>query len=98
MQVKHGWLNMDKITQESFKLFALRSTMFLSFVMYFLFILAFLSPIKQTCIDINQYGEANVEFILLLIVMPFSVIGTLWIHRDIQTKIKHLKNQSEETR
>lgn len=88
---------MEKITQETIKLFALRISMFLSLFMYFLFLLAFVSPIKQSYIDINHYGEANVEFILFLIVMPFTIIGTLWIHRDLKSKIQHLEKQSEET-
>ena len=46
----------------------------ITLLMAFTFLAAYLSPTKQITLDINAYGEANLEFIMFLIILPLATI------------------------
>ena len=39
------------------------------------FMIAFFHPSKRVILDINYFGEANVEFIMFVILIPVILIG-----------------------
>jgi hypothetical protein len=50
--------------------------------MYITFLLAFFSPSKIVRVSIDAYGEANIEFIVLLPTMLICVIGLILLLRE----------------
>jgi hypothetical protein len=48
-------------------------------VMYFLFMAAYASNDKSTCININNYGEANFEVIMIHFQVILSILGAFCI-------------------
>jgi hypothetical protein len=53
-------------------------------VMYFIFMSAYATESKSTCININNYKEANFEVIMIQFQLILSIIGTacLILFRD----------------
>lgn len=43
------------------------------FVMVYLFLNAYLNPLKMHGIKINSFGEANIELVLLLVSVPVAI-------------------------
>ena len=48
-------------------------------VLYFIFMAAYVNSNKSTCIDINNYNEANPEVIIVHLQLILSVLGTIVI-------------------
>lgn len=48
-------------------------------VMYFLFMTAYATENKSTCFNINNYGEATLEFYLIHFQLVAAVLGTACI-------------------
>ncbi|MCK5160785.1 MAG: hypothetical protein KAQ99_04345 [Candidatus Aureabacteria bacterium] len=86
---------MNKIRKEAIKLFAVRASLFLTFFLYLIFLVAFFNPDKSVVAYINYFGEANIEFIILLIIMPVIFVGTIWTQNDIQTRIVQMEKAEE---
>ncbi|MBI3190323.1 hypothetical protein HYZ41_01320 [archaeon] len=55
--------------------------MFLLF--YVTFSVAFYSPAKAVIIDINSYGEAEIEFILLSVLMPLNILSAIVVAKKL---------------
>jgi len=54
----------------------------MSYVVFFLtFIEAYFSPEKMVIVGINKFGEANLEFIFLLITFPFVCFSLYYFLR-----------------
>jgi len=43
------------------------------------FMHAYLSPGKQTMVTLNTMGEADIEFVLILISVPCMIYGLYWL-------------------
>ena len=69
-----------KNTAVIFGIFSMLS-MFLLF--YLVFVVAYYSPAKTLIIDINSYGEADVEMILLTALIPFNMLAAFVAARNI---------------
>lgn len=67
-------------------------------VMYFIFMAAYMSPNKSTCIDIDNYGEATIEVIMIHLQMILSIIGTSLIillrHRPPKNENKNITRRN----
>jgi hypothetical protein len=48
-------------------------------VMYFIFMTAYATDSKSTCININNYNEANFEILMIHAQLILSLIGTMCI-------------------
>lgn len=53
---------------------------------YTFFMFTYLSESKQGILWINKYGEANIEFVLLLLLLPFVTYTLYW-------GLKNFKNE-----
>jgi hypothetical protein len=71
----------------SFKVFMMQIGIWwsvgLSVLFYWVFLMAYFNPTKKVIMDINAIGEAHVEMVLLLIVMPIIVASAVYAHKRI---------------
>ncbi|HLD48816.1 MAG TPA: hypothetical protein VJB11_00465 [archaeon] len=56
-----------------FKLIGLSFVIGITFLMTFTFVFAFFSPDKMIILNIDRYGEANLEMIILVLLFPMAV-------------------------
>ena len=68
-------------------------------VLYITFMTAYWSPAKAVRIDINSYGEADVELILLTALLPINLVATYMATRritddSIETRILNEKKRA----
>lgn len=68
---------MKTATKETLKFWGVMMSLFFASLYYLHFISAFLHPSKCVLMCINKYGEATLEFLLLLIIIPLTTIGSL---------------------
>jgi len=83
---------MKKQTKNTLKFWGVMMSLFFAWMYYLGFVVAFLHPSKCVFVCINKYGEATLEFFALLIVMPLSTIGSLWMIWELW----HRKENREE--
>jgi hypothetical protein len=55
--------------------FTIYSSMLLWVVFYLTFLKAFCTPSKSVIITINDFGEANLELLILLLILPILAYG-----------------------
>lgn len=55
---------------------------------YLKFIIAYLNPEKYLVTFINRHGEADIELILLLGLIPFIILGSIYILKDNKEPIQ----------
>jgi len=63
-------------------LFGVAGATGLSFFNFVLFLLAYNSPTKSFVVPVNNYGEAGVELIILLITVILIACSSLWIFKQ----------------
>lgn len=69
-------------------LLGLTGGLMLSITLFITFLSAYNSPIKETTITINTFGEANFELVLLIFFLPCIIYSFL-------SEIKHLTKEGE---
>ena len=65
--------------KEHIKIIGLSIMLGCTFVLMLTFFMAFASPDKSILVTINTYGEANLEFIMLLFAIPIILIANYLI-------------------
>lgn len=55
----------------------------LSVVLYITFLTAYYMPSKAVVVTVDSFGEAHIEMILLLIVIPLILLGVLFAYEDL---------------
>jgi hypothetical protein len=58
-------------------LFGIFSMLSMFLLFYLVFTVAYYSPAKKLVIDINSYGEADAEMIMLTALLPLNLIATV---------------------
>lgn len=64
-------------------LFGVAGSAGLSFFNFVLFLLAYSSPTKSFIVPVNEYGEAEVELVLLSITFILILCSSLWVFKRI---------------
>lgn len=80
-------------TKDTLKFWGVMMSLFFAWIYYLAFGLAFLVPSKCSLFCINEYGEATLEFLMLLIVVPLSTIGSLWILWELWHRKENRKEE-----
>ena len=55
-------------------------------LMFITFFLAFFSPVRATMVTVDSFGEANIEFVLLLSGLPCVVYCLYFLMTEEETK------------
>gem|GEM_PF-4531522 len=58
----------------------------MALVTYVTFFTAYTSPTKSARVHINNYGEAEIEMIMLSVLLPLNIISTLVIGKRLSEK------------
>ena len=58
----------------------------LSLVTYITFFTAYSSPAKAARVNINNYGEADIEMLMLSILLPLNIFSTVMISRKLSER------------
>jgi hypothetical protein len=73
---------MDKLHKNLVVFMSLLLSTGLSFVMFFVFLVAFFNGFRVRVL-VNEFGEAHVELVMLLVLMPFICFGTYLSYKNI---------------
>lgn len=68
-------------------LFGYLQSMFLTFLLFYLFFCAYTSDFSQT-ININLYGEAHIEWFIICILSCFILIGFYCYYKNLTFRNK----------
>ena len=60
--------------------------MALSLVTYIIFFSAYFSPTKSAHVQVNNYGEANIELIILSILLPVNLISAIIMGKRLNAR------------
>ncbi len=75
---------MKKRTADQIKFLGVMLMLSVVITFSIIFISAFLSPYKKTIVNINTYGEANLEFFILIFVIFLSIITAYLCYQDLE--------------
>jgi len=77
-------MSKKRIIKEIIKLFGCGFGLLSTIVLYMTFLKAYNSGNSFTLVTINTFNEANIEFILIPILLVFNVLSLLLITKDIE--------------
>jgi len=55
----------------------------LALVTYITFFTAYFSPTKSAHVQVNNYGEANIEMIILSVLLPLNLISMIIVNKRL---------------
>lgn len=84
---------MNIITKEVIKLTVSRITLLMTFFIYLIFFIAYIHPEKLLVVYIDHFGEGDIEFIVLLGLIPLIIAGSWWTQADIKRQMKILEKE-----
>lgn len=66
----------------------------LTLVMFLIFVTAYVSPVKAVRVNIDNYGEAHLELVLLSMLLPINIFSTFFVTKSLTEK-RQTKPQGE---
>jgi hypothetical protein len=69
-------------------LIGLSTMLGLTILMFVIFTSAYISPAKAVRINVNNYGEAHLEFILLALLLPLQLFTTAFLTRYLGRDVR----------
>ncbi|MCX6816106.1 MAG: hypothetical protein NT120_04625 [Candidatus Aenigmarchaeota archaeon] len=67
----------------------------LSLVTFFTFFSAYTSPVKAVRVYVNNYNEANIEMILLSVLLPLNIFSAFVVTKKLAEPEKKIEKKME---